>query len=201
MTERPVLLVDQDGVLADFDQAFFDACMDHAWTWDCEGPHEQRHRFGTDHIIDEHHRKLARHHVNTTRWFRDLPPIPGAIEGINELAEHGEVFIATKPLEANDTCRDDKALWVREHLGGEWEKRMFIAPDKSRLHGTLLLDDCHKMDWIPRATWAPIVFEAPWNGEGTKWDGLPRWSWGQPVEDLLEKAAEYRRISGRSILR
>lgn len=194
---RPVILCDQDGVLADFDLRFHEACMEHAWTWDCDGPDTQRHRFGTDHIIDPRHRKLARRHVDTSRWFLDLPVIEGAIEGMHELARHAEVWIATKPLESNPYCRDDKAAWVRRHLGEEWERRMFIAPDKSVLNGTLLLDDAHKPDWCKRASWSPVVFARPWNGEGSKWEGWPRWTWGDGVDALLaraEESAEFRRM-------
>ena len=203
-TARPTFLVDMDGVLADFDLRFHEVCVEKGWEWDCEGAHVQRHRFGTDHIIDRRHRKLARTHVNRTRWFLDLPVIEGAIEGMNELAEHGNVWIATKPLEANYTCRDDKAAWVRRHMGEEWERRMFITPDKSVLNGTLLLDDAHKPDWCKRASWSPVVFARSWNGAGSKWEGWPRWTWGDGVETLLDRAresAEYRRMTGRSILR
>lgn len=185
MTYRPTILVDQDGVLADFDSHFWERCLQRGYSFDCE-PHEQRHRFATDHMTDKWERTHARFMVDHDEdWFADLPVIPGAVEGINALAEVADVWICTKPLEANTNCRDGKAQWVREHLGTEWEKRLIIAPDKSLIVGDILLDDAIKLEWLPRATWLPVVFPAPFNGAGSEWERLPRWDWSQPVEELL----------------
>jgi hypothetical protein len=53
------------------------------------------------------------------------------------------------------------------------------------VHGDLLLDDAPLLDWLPRATWRPVIFATPWNGTGSKWEHLPRWSWSEPLLDLL----------------
>lgn len=184
----PTVLVDMDGPLADFDRQFFDTCAAKGWPLDCTLD-TQRHRFATDHIPDPKHRSAARSHVNTTRWFRDLPPAPGAIDGIRRLHQAADVWIVTKPLEANHHCRDDKAAWIRKHLGAEWEPRLIIAADKSIVRGTILLDDAPHPAWFERAIWEPVVYPTPWNGDGSKWAGLPRWSWDQTVADLFDLLA------------
>ena len=181
---RPIVLVDMDGPLANFDLQFYNLCMEKGWEWDAP-LEQQRHRFGTDHIILGHHQRAARRHIHKTRWFLDLPVMPGAYEGLHELAEHADVWIATKPLEDNRTCRDDKATWLARNFGPEWVRKMFIAPDKSMLNGSILLDDAINPDWPARASWNPVIFEMTWNGDGSKWEGWDRWTWGKPVEDLL----------------
>ena len=182
---RPTVLVDMDGPLADFDAAFYALC--HASGWEMHSTLQtQCHRFATDCILDRKHARLAREFVNSSRWFLDLPVTTGAIDGINELAEHADVWICTKPLEANLQCRDDKASWVRRVLGEEWERRLILTPDKSLVRGDILLDDAIKLHWLNTAEWEPVVFPTPWNGCGSDWDGLRSWKWGDPIADLLD---------------
>lgn len=185
-TSRPVVLVDQDGPLAGFDTLFWNMCREAQVEMDCE-EHEQTAYYATDHVVDPAERKALRQYINQSQtWFADLPPTPGAIEGINLLAEHAEVWICTKPLEANHWCRDGKAAWVRKHLGLEWEKRIIITPDKSLVMGAVLLDDRPLHKWFARATWNPVVYPTTWNQEGSEWEALPHWKWGDPIEDLMQ---------------
>lgn len=182
---KPILLCDQDGPLADFDRWFYQRCGEHGYEMDSVFE-EQKHRFATDHIPNKAHREAAREMVNSTGWFAELPVTEGAVEGINLLAEHFEVWICTKPLEVNPTCRDEKALWIRKHFGPDWEKRLILAPDKSMVAGDILLDDAPHPDWFDRATWKPAIFPTTWNIEGSKWGHIFHWSWGDPVSKLLE---------------
>lgn len=182
---KPRVLLDQDGPLGGFDLKFWERCAENGWPADCE-PHEQTHRYQTEHIIDRKHRKAAREMLEQPGWFADLPVIDGARDGIERLAEVADVWIVTKPMESNPTCRDDKGRWIRKHFGEKWEHRLIITPDKSIVGGDILLDDAPKLSWFERATWAPVIFETSWNGEGSDWEGLPRWSWDQPVEDLFD---------------
>lgn len=184
---KPIVLVDMDGPLADFDGYFYEQCIERGWTLDatCE---TQTARYMSDHVVSKAERKLSRKMVEETDWFRTLPVVPGAIEGINELARHADVWICTKPLEANVTCRDEKAEWVRIHLGAKWEQRLIIAPNKSLVRGSILLDDAPFPEWFSVAEWQPVIFPYPYNGIGSPWADLPRWTWGDSVETLLKEA-------------
>lgn len=203
MTDRPIILVDMDGPMCDFDLAFYDLCRDMgAAMHRGEVHHDNRcytHRFATDCITSGAQKKLARRHVDTTRWFRNLPPTEGAIDGINELLAHpeiGDVFLCTKPMEANATCRDDKAQWVEEHLGMDWVRRLIVTPDKGMVRGDILLDDAPKAAWFARAEWAPVIFPMSWNQPESRFSqemgvcNAARWTWGDPVEDLLAAVPE-----------
>src|SRR5690606_26027440 len=105
-----------------------------------------------------------------------LPVTPGAQEGVDALMAVGvDVWVCTKPLEVNPTCRDEKGAWLREHFP-MLEKRLIIAPDKSLVMGDILLDDAPSLEWARRATWMPVVFDAPFNRAGSIWERLPRWT-------------------------
>lgn len=185
-----VFLIDQDGPLADFDPHFHSRCREEGWYIEVESHHHQTFRFATDHMPNEEERAAARAMVDTPGWFRDLPVVEGAQEGLAKLAEvpNSEVWICTKPLEANVTCRDDKAWWIEQHFGEEWVDRLILAPDKSLVQGHLLLDDAPKPEWSHRASWVPVIFPMNWNGAGSDWDGLLNWKWGDDLEILVEIA-------------
>ncbi len=196
VASAPVLLVDMDGPMAHFDQRLWDLCVVNGWPLDITDMAEQRHRYSTDHIVDPAHRSEARRLIaEDERWFADLEPVPGAIEGIHELAVHFDVWLCTKPLEANVNCRDGKAEWVRRHLRGDWERKLIITPDKSMIRGDILLDDGPKIEWFPKATWRPVIFAMSFNGPGSEWDGLPRWTWGDPIGDLVSWARRLDEIT------
>jgi 5'-nucleotidase len=188
VSTTPVFLVDMDGPLADFDRLFFDRCAENGWRLDCT-LEEQRHRHATDHLPDRRERRLARQMVHTTRWFLDLPVTPGAQEGLEALAAAGQVWIVTKPLEANPWCRDDKAAWLERSFGEQWVQRLIVAPDKSMIRGDVLLDDAPREDWFAAASWRPVIFSRPWNGAGSRWADLPHWSWGDRVDVLTSGIA------------
>lgn len=183
---KPVVLMDMDGPLAAFDDRIYELAPQEGFGWEfiCPTPCAE-HRFLTD-CVSAEHAKDMRQFINGSRWFLDLPVVEGAVDGMNELARHADVWICTKPLEANVYCRDDKASWVRRHLGEQWEQRLILAPDKSLVFGAALVDDAIKSDWIPQAFWSPIVFRMPWNGDGSKWADLPHWDWSEGVDQLME---------------
>ena len=187
------MLVDCDGPLADFDAAFFARCEANGWPLDCT-LENQRHRFATDHIPNRTHRALARKMVDTAGWFADLPVVGGAVEGLAALDEVADTWVCSKPLEANPSSRDDKARWLTMHFGSYWAERLILVSDKSMVRGDVLLDDAPHPQWYGTATWTPVIFATPWNGAGSKWEGLPRWTWGDDVNQLLECALDADRV-------
>jgi 5'-nucleotidase len=75
-------------------------------------------------------------------FFRKLKPLPGAIEGFLKLEEKGyDVWILTRPSYQNPFCYTEKRLWVEDHLGLEWTKKLILCPDKSLVKGDYLIDD------------------------------------------------------------
>src|SRR3990167_1933030 len=77
-------------------------------------------------------------------FFRRLEPIDGALAAIQKIADVYDTWILTKPSYRNPLCYLEKRLWVEDHLGLEWCKRLIICPDKSLMKGDYLIDD---NDW------------------------------------------------------
>jgi 5'(3')-deoxyribonucleotidase len=184
--EKPVLLLDMDGPIADFDLAFWNFCQDKGFTLDIKSLNDpKRQRFMTENFVYSSQRSLARKRIDTTHWFRDLPVTPGALDGVPMLMEVFDVWVCTKPLEVNPWCRDDKGAWLREHFP-DLEHKMIIAPKKSLVRGDILLDDAPALTCIPEANWIPVVFPSVFNGEHSLWHGLPTWTWGDDPKRLLD---------------
>lgn len=179
----PIVLVDMDGPLADFDRHFWERCVERGFTFDCDGPEFQQHRYFTEHLPDRRERKAARVMVDAAGWFRHLPVTPGAQEGVERLLDAGlNVWVCTKPLEANPTCHSDKHAWIVKHFPALTE-RLILAPNKAMVRGAVLLDDAPKPEWFPAAEWTPVIFPAPFSAD--QFPGLHRWTWGDPIHELL----------------
>lgn len=186
---RPlVLLLDMDGPLADFDRHFHDRCVEMGGIeFDVAGPHEQTERYFTEHIPDPRQRREARKMIDAAGWFAQLPVVEGAKEGVAELEAAGiDIWVCTKPLERNPTCRDDKGAWLRRHFP-QLEDKLILAPNKGMIHGDILLDDAPKVEWFDYATWRPVLFAVPFNSS-PEWATLPRWTWGDSIDDLFHGA-------------
>ncbi|MEO8691359.1 MAG: hypothetical protein ABI397_01075 [Candidatus Saccharimonas sp.] len=138
--ERPTVLVDMDGVLADFDTEL-----------------ETRIRelipgFGvTDrskgyYVLDRltNKEEIAAHDIAVAQegLFRGLLPIERSIEGWHEMVELGyHPQICTAPLALNLFCQAEKLAWVDEYLGPKVADEMIMSPDKWRYPGITLIDD------------------------------------------------------------
>lgn len=177
-----------DGPLADFDRQFWKLIDEWGIHTDIESRDQQTHRFADGHIVDSWDRKRVRRWIEQSNWFRHLPVTPGALDGVEALLSAGfDIWVCTKPMESNRTCRDDKARWLREHFPMLVD-RLIIAPDKSRINGHVLLDDAPHLDWVKRASWWPVIFAMPFNGPGSQWSAFPHWTWADPIEALMERA-------------
>lgn len=185
MTEQPIVLLDMDGPLADFDRHFWHRCHERGFTFDVESCDDQWHRYFTEHIPNRRERQHARAMVDAPGWFRDLPVTPGAKDAVAQLVERFDVWVCTKPLEANPTCLNDKHAWLTEHFPALTD-RLICAPDKSMIHGTVLIDDAPKPEWFARATWRPVIFPAPFNEQAPEYRGLPRFGWEHDPHDIFD---------------
>jgi len=114
MENRKVIMVDMDGVLADFYGAAKQALIDNPTQ-----PYPQ------------------------SQWgfFLKLKPIKDAIESFKLLEEHFDVWILTRPSPRNVNCYTEKSQWIWDHLGFDVLERSIFSCDKSRIKGDYLIDD------------------------------------------------------------
>lgn len=156
--EAPLILLDQDGPLADFDAAIHGVLADlgHdpaelvATEWDYSRDVE-RH-FGIDAVLALDEARLS------AAFFRHLTVTEGAQEGVSRLLEAGcRVAVCTAPSLANPTCASDKLAWIEEHFPALAE-RVIITVDKTLVHGDLLVDDKPVVTGSMRPSWSHLRF-------------------------------------------
>ena len=169
-----------DGVLADFDQCVFDAALGVDFP---EAALRREARFCTD-FLSKRGRARVRTYIESGHFFRGLPLVPGALEGVAGLEAAGhDLWVCSKPLEANPHCASDKMGWIEEHFPSLVGK-VILAPKKSMIKGDVLLDDAHKVRDFHEASWVPVWYPYPHNFNVDR----AYWSWGDPVEDLVRYA-------------
>jgi len=169
-----LILLDQDGVLADFEGAFLAA-------WRARYPdvapvaYEDRRSF---HLLDDYPpalRAQAEAIYTAPGFIRDLPPVPGAIEAYRELQALGmDVRICSSPLRQYENCVAEKYQWVERHLGREATQKLILSRDKTLVYGDLLIDDRPRIEGAARPHWRHILYDAPYNRHET---GRPRLTW------------------------
>lgn len=79
--------------------------------------------------------------------FKDLPPIPGAINGVNLLKDRYDLYILSTAPWLNASAWQDKLLWLQTYFGQSktdpFYKKVVLTHDKGLVHfgGGILLDD------------------------------------------------------------
>ncbi|MCA9478489.1 MAG: 5'-3'-deoxyribonucleotidase [Nanoarchaeota archaeon] len=162
LPKQKVYLVDMDGVLAQYYNQFLKR-------WRQEYPdrdfiHEEDLQA---HDLDKSYPEAYRDDINliisAPDFFESLDPLPGAIEGIKELAKHNKVFICTAPSIHNTRCAHGKTKWVRKHLGKEWLRNLIITKDKTVVHGDFLIDDKPDIKGHLNPSWEHILYDQSYN--------------------------------------
>lgn len=175
----PVMLVDLDGPIADFEAAVFREMRDRHGIG--IPPAERGFYFA---VADEYGlfygesvRQSVLNVIATPRFYSTFPLVRGAVRGLHELQEAGwDVLICTAPSRLNPTCTQDKLEWIEEELGTEWVPRTVVTRDKTFVYGDILWDDKPNVIGRRTPTWNQWLFDAPYNRNV---DGLPRASWEQ----------------------
>jgi 5'-nucleotidase len=158
-----IVLVDQDGVLADFSKHFY-TLWGEEYPQAPNVPVEKRKHFWVEKDIPDVHRDQVRALIRRKNFFRNLPPVEHALVGINELVQAGhEVFICTSPVTNHRYCLGEKQEWVEEHLGTWFARRMIITQDKTLVCGDVLIDDKPVIEGLMTPQWVHMVFDASYN--------------------------------------
>jgi 5'-nucleotidase len=133
-----IILLDMDGVLADFEQGFV-----RGWTARFPGqppldPRDRRH-FSIRDDYPEHQGAMVQADYHAEGFFRDLTPMPGALDAARALVGLGhDVRICTSPLRHYRHCVPEKYEWIDAHLGPEFVNRMIVTRDKTLVRGDVL---------------------------------------------------------------
>jgi 5'(3')-deoxyribonucleotidase len=114
--EKPIVYVDMDGTLVDFDGYFAELPL-------------------FDGIEPDLHPLV----------FAEASPMPGAVETLNRLAPHFELFILTTSPWNNPSAASQKIAWIKKHFGDGpdsiFYKKVILSHKKCLNRGDYLIDD------------------------------------------------------------
>jgi len=186
-----VLLIDQDGVLADFEQGLFDAFCARFPTGPAIRPADRRGFYAREQYEPEW-RPAVNAIVRSKGFYRNLPEIAGGRAALEEMraADH-DVFVCTAPLSDAPRCAPEKLDWIERHLGRDWVDRTIIVKDKSLVGNWLkpcvLVDDRPGVSarGVASPPWAHVLFDAPYN-QGEPGPRLSCWAdWRAVLDPVL----------------
>ena len=113
-TGKPIMLIDMDGVICNFDKRA-DELKSQGVTI----------------------AKLFRH----PEAYKDLEPIPGAVEAWTLLQPRFDTYILSTPAWSNPDSWGEKRRWVEKYLGDSAKKKLILCHNKGIIQGKYLIDD------------------------------------------------------------
>lgn len=146
---KPTVLLDVDGVLADFVGAalgylhgltgrWYDADTIRTWeVFDSLPPEEQPFK-------EEVYARLK-----TRGGCTSIAVYGGAKEGVARLREIADVVVVTSPFGGSETWMHERETWLGEHFGID-RHDVIHASKKARIHGDVFVDDktSHAVEWV-----------------------------------------------------
>jgi len=96
---------------------------------------------GVDQLSEEVKKEYEGDLDEIPNFFRELPPIEGALRGFRILSEHYDTYILSTAPWKNPTAWIDKLLWVQEYLLETAYKRLILSHNKNLNAGDYLIDD------------------------------------------------------------
>lgn len=162
------ILVDMDGVIADFDKEFFQRWRerhpDKLYI-----PLEERNTFYVKDSYPDELKPLVVEILLEPGFFQDMIPVPGAMDALVEMDAMGfEVFICSSPLSTYGNSVLEKYEWVEKNLGLSWTKQVILTKDKTIVTGDILIDDKPVITGVVKSpTWEHILYDRPYN-KGTE---------------------------------
>ncbi len=97
--------------------------------------------WGVDQLSEEVREEYKGDLDEVPNFFRDLPPIDGAIEGFRQLSAEYDTYILSTAPWRNPSAWIDKLLWVQQHLPEVGRKRLILSHNKHLNKGDYLIDD------------------------------------------------------------
>ena len=184
----PVVLVDMDGVLADFDRYVIDTLLP-------ECPELQGAETRDDFYLLKAFPSCAdriRELTSRRGFFASLPVVADAREGWTRIQRAGFTpRVCSRPLSRNLFSTQEKLSWLATHLGEEASENAIVSDDKYRYDGVALIDDAPVIPESGQARWQHIVFDRPYNRYVTDAPRLRGWNDPQLEEILRGARARY----------
>lgn len=207
MQNLPILL-DQDGVLADFVKGLY---CELKWAlkpemYELLPPINSIPTFYVEDAVntgnqgyDRILKQAIRDVVDNFQLFKHLSAIDNAVHYAHELkieaAKEGiSVLICTAPHVENRSCHSDKSEWIMQKLGKDWAKQALMVRDKTLVQGLVLIDDKPIITGLLTPTWQHVIFDASYNQASV---GPRIYGWNeQSVATIMEHAVKMQIMNG-----
>lgn len=138
------VLIDLDGVLADFERALYEKFPQLKDIDDTDGSVDFLNADGFTRDKDKSTKSKMIDFLITNKYrniFDDLRPMPGAVEAFRLLCQHYQVFILSTPMWILPESYTAKRNWVENWLGESSYKKLILSHNKSIVVGDYLIDD------------------------------------------------------------
>jgi 5'(3')-deoxyribonucleotidase len=123
-SSKLILYIDMDGVVADFEKSI----KIHMPEWETLNESEKGEQ--TDKICG-----------NVEGFFRNLNPINNAVDTVKRLSLTYDVYFLSAAMWNVPQSYTDKRLWIEEHFGDTFKKRLILTHRKDLNYGHILIDD------------------------------------------------------------
>jgi 5'(3')-deoxyribonucleotidase len=157
---KPRIVVDQDEVICAWTKRIVE------WYNEDKGTSYTRDDVKAWNVTDSlpDSRDFIRSCMRYPEFYRDLEPMPGAIEGMMHLCLRYDVIIATAVPKSAPIAMSGKFEWIRRNMPFFPLDNFVSIHRKYLLDGDLLIDDGpHNIEpWLQTGRPA-ILFDAPWN--------------------------------------
>ena len=171
------ILVDMDGVIADWGHAYGQSLDAHGEAAALIPRHADQRSFNLNEGRTDAEKAIIAEVMVQKGFYSRLRPIPGAKAALKAMLKAGhDVRIVTSPWVSNPTCASDKLNWVAKHYGDHWAQRVIITTDKTLVRGDYLVDDKPEVKGDAVPTWEHVLFDQPYNRDVTNRRRITDWS-------------------------
>ncbi len=186
----PIILVDMDGVLADFDQEVKNRLA-------IKHPDipilDTRENFYISDDYPKHSLKI-RAISDEQGFFESLPLIEDALEGWQRLLDlKFHPIICSAPIRSNPYSKIEKLNWLKKHFVPVFGERVvdqaIITSDKHLSDGIVLIDDRPEIMNSDAASWKHIIFDQPYNRDKIGQPRIIGWQ-DKNLSDILKPAVK-----------
>jgi len=183
----PIVLVDMDGPLADFDAEVLSRLR--TKYPDMTLLSTRKHFYISDDYPQ--HSQLVRSISDEQGFFESLPLAADALYGWQRIIDLGyHPRICSAPMKSNPFSMTEKINWLKREFvpifGKYVVEEAIISSDKHLHDGIVLIDDRSELIGSKQATWKHIVFDAEYNHD-SKQPRLYGWS-DKNLPNLLKSA-------------
>lgn len=161
MANKKIILIDQDGPLANFVDGFLSELRKKFPNL----PVQEIEKYEIYDNYPEHLKEEIETIYHAPGFFANLKPTTGSLPAVKKLINDGhQIFICTSPLSKYENCVREKYEWVEKYLGRDFTKKIILTKDKTLIKGDALIDDRPDIrGQINQPEWLHVLFDAPYN--------------------------------------